>query len=213
MKPLPRLLSFLNEKAQLFPTPDFPNHLFKCVSSSQRLILAPLALPPGRGVLGAACPRGAGGAGVEEKGASGAAGGQAFLKMNAPLARPSAFSSHTSVISVKIKIQTVKIQLKGYPVSPAPFTEGTDPTPILVTGPALSETQQDPVGLLGTKAFLCPPFLVFRKWASFSLHDLPRAPRGRFRQLLIRKGRGSRAREEPSRTIAQPRGRIRGRHT
>ena len=25
------------------------------------------------------------------------------------------------------------------------------------------ETEQDPVGLLGTKAFLCPPFLDFRK--------------------------------------------------
>ena len=25
------------------------------------------------------------------------------------------------------------------------------------------ETEEDPVGLLGTKAFLCPPFLDYRK--------------------------------------------------
>ena len=30
-----------------------------------------------------------------------------------------------------------------------------------------------PVDLLGTKASLCPPFLIFRKWASFNLHGLP----------------------------------------
>ena len=30
-----------------------------------------------------------------------------------------------------------------------------------------------PVGLLGTKAFLCPEFLVFRKWASLGLLGLP----------------------------------------
>jgi len=51
-------------------------------------------------------------------------------------------------------------------------------------------TKQGSLGLLGTKAFLCPPLLVFRIWASFSLHDLPCAPRGRFRQMLIREGRG-----------------------
>ena len=32
-------------------------------------------------------------------------------------------------------------------------------------------TEQGPVGLLGTEAFLGSPFLVFRKWASFSLHS------------------------------------------
>ena len=41
-------------------------------------------------------------------------------------------------------------------------------------------------------AFLCPPFLVLRKWAWFSLHGLPWVPRGRFGQLLIREGRGCR---------------------
>lgn len=46
------------------------------------------------------------------------------------------------------------------------------------------------MGLLGTKAFLCPAFLVFRKWVSFSLHALPWAPRGRSRQVLIRERRG-----------------------
>ena len=41
-----------------------------------------------------------------------------------------------------------------------------------------SETKQDPVGLRGTGAFL------------FSLHDLHWVPNGRFKQLLIREGRG-----------------------
>jgi len=36
-----------------------------------------------------------------------------------------------------------------------------------------SETKHSPVGLLGTKDFLCPLFLILRKWASFSHHDLP----------------------------------------
>jgi len=35
------------------------------------------------------------------------------------------------------------------------------------------EIEQIPAGLLGTNAFLCSSLLVFRKWASFSLHDLP----------------------------------------
>lgn len=50
-------------------------------------------------------------------------------------------------------------------------------------------TEQSPVGLLRTKAFLCSPFLVCRKWASFSLYGLPCVWGGRFRQLLIRRGR------------------------
>jgi len=36
---------------------------------------------------------------------------------------------------------------------------------------------ETPMGLLGAKAFLCPPFLDYRKDASFSLPDLPRVPR------------------------------------
>ena len=43
------------------------------------------------------------------------------------------------------------------------------------------------------------PFLIFRKWASFSLQDVPWVPRGRFRQLLIREGRDAETREEQSR--------------
>ena len=39
-----------------------------------------------------------------------------------------------------------------------------------------TETQQEPVGLLYTEDFL------------FSLHDLPWAPKGRFKQLLIKEG-------------------------
>ena len=47
------------------------------------------------------------------------------------------------------------------------------------------------MGLLGTKALLCPPFLVFRKWASFTLHGFPC-------QILAdqRKGGDAKTREE-----------------
>ena len=51
------------------------------------------------------------------------------------------------------------------------------------------ETQQDPMGLPGTKVFLCTPFCLNRKWASFSLQDLPGVPTERFKQLLIREGK------------------------
>ena len=62
------------------------------------------------------------------------------------------------------------------------------------------ETQQDPVGLLGTKAFLGPPFLDYRKWASFSLQDLPCVPKGRYKQLET--GGGVETRQEQSRNSA-----------
>ena len=39
------------------------------------------------------------------------------------------------------------------------------------------------------RSFSVSHFLFFRKWASFSLHSPPWVPRGKFRQLLIRKGR------------------------
>ena len=55
------------------------------------------------------------------------------------------------------------------------------------------------MGLLGTKSFLCPPFLDYRKSISFSLKDLPLVPKGRFRQLLIREERGYETRQEQSR--------------
>ena len=46
----------------------------------------------------------------------------------------------------------------------------------------------DPVVLQSTKAFLSPVFLHYRKQASFSLHDLPWVPMGKFSsvQLLSR---------------------------
>ena len=47
-----------------------------------------------------------------------------------------------------------------------------------------TETERDPVGFLGTRAFL------------FGLHDLPSVPKGRFKQLLIREGRGCRDKGE-----------------
>ena len=36
-----------------------------------------------------------------------------------------------------------------------------------------SDTEQGPVGLLGTKSFCVPRFFDYRKQPSFSLHDLP----------------------------------------
>ena len=48
-----------------------------------------------------------------------------------------------------------------------------------------SVAEQGTEGLLGTKAFLCP---CLRKWASFSLCGLSRAPRGR---TAAERGRGA----------------------
>ena len=45
-------------------------------------------------------------------------------------------------------------------------------------------------GTLCMEAFLGPQFLVCRKYVSCRFHDLPWVPKGRFKQLLIRKGRG-----------------------
>ena len=66
--------------------------------------------------------------------------------------------------------------------------------------PGVTETQQDVVGLLGTEAFLGPPFLDHRKWASFSLQDLPWIPKVRSRQL--EKGGGAETRQAQSRNSA-----------
>ena len=54
------------------------------------------------------------------------------------------------------------------------------------------------MGLLGTKAFLCPPFLVFRKWVLIQLPWPSLSSQGRFRQLLIREGGDAKTREEQS---------------
>ena len=75
-------------------------------------------------------------------------------------------------------------------------------------GGSKPEMEQGPLGLLGTKAFLWPPLFIFRKWASFCLHDLPWVPRGTFRQLLIRKGGDAETKEEQSSNKRQPWGRI-----
>ena len=56
----------------------------------------------------------------------------------------------------------------------------------------MAEMKQDPLDLLGTKAFLCFPFLDYRKTALYSFQDLPWDPKGRFQQLLIRERRGHR---------------------
>ena len=54
------------------------------------------------------------------------------------------------------------------------------------------DTMQGPVGLLGTRFFCVPHFFDYRKQPSFSLHDLPWVPTGRFKQLLIREGEDER---------------------
>ena len=59
-----------------------------------------------------------------------------------------------------------------------------------------SDTEQDHMGPLGTKAFLSPPFLWLQ--VSVSLHVLLWVPTGSFRELLIREGRGRETREEQS---------------
>ena len=55
------------------------------------------------------------------------------------------------------------------------------------------------MGLPGTMAFCVPHPFDFRKQPSFSLRDLPWVPTGRFKQLLMRKGRGCETREKQSR--------------
>jgi len=53
----------------------------------------------------------------------------------------------------------------------------------------IHDTVQGTVGLLSTR--LCVPhFFDYRKQPSFSPHDLPGVPMGRFKQLLIRERRG-----------------------
>ena len=46
------------------------------------------------------------------------------------------------------------------------------------------------MGRPGIKTFLCPLFHVCRKQTSFKPPDLPWVPMGRFKQLLIKEGRG-----------------------
>lgn len=58
-----------------------------------------------------------------------------------------------------------------------------DYRPNLITNQ--TEMGQDPVGLSQTQSFPYASLLVCRKWASFSLLDLPLVPRGRFKSLLI----------------------------
>ena len=55
------------------------------------------------------------------------------------------------------------------------------------------------MGLPGTKAFCVPHPFDYRKQPSFSLHDLPWVPIGRFKQLLVREGRGCETREKQPR--------------
>ena len=51
-------------------------------------------------------------------------------------------------------------------------------------------TKQDPVGLLGTKAFLCPHFLITGSRLHSASMTFPEFQWGRFKQLLIREWRG-----------------------
>jgi len=61
---------------------------------------------------------------------------------------------------------------------------------------AAGDTMQSPVGFLGTRPFCIPHFFNYGKQALFSLHDLPRFPRGRFKKLLIREERGCETRDK-----------------
>ena len=61
-----------------------------------------------------------------------------------------------------------------------------------------TDIKQGPLGLLGTKTFCVPHFFDYRKQPSFSLHDCPWVTKGRFKQLLIRKGRGWKIKEKQS---------------
>ena len=69
----------------------------------------------------------------------------------------------------------------------------------------------DPSSNIEHKAPLCFPhhFLDYREQPSFSLHDLPWVPWGRFKQLLIREGRACETREKQSReTVMQSWGKV-----
>ena len=64
--------------------------------------------------------------------------------------------------------------------------------------PQGSVAEPGPIGLLGTKAFLCPPCLILRKWASFSLHGLPWV-QGQVQTVADQEREGRQTREEQSR--------------
>ena len=72
-----------------------------------------------------------------------------------------------------------------------------------------NETEQDPVGILEAKAFLCTLFPDYRKYRSCclyppcTLHDLPWAPRIRFKQSLIREGKGGGDKGESSAALGR----------
>ena len=67
-----------------------------------------------------------------------------------------------------------------------------------LTGP---DTEPGPVGLLGTTPLCVPHFFDYRKQSSFSFHDFLWVLTGRFKQLLIKEGRGGETREKQSRAV------------
>ena len=77
--------------------------------------------------------------------------------------------------------------------------------------------EQDPVRLLSTKAFLCPPFL----WLGNRLHsaskNFPEFQLGRFKQLLIRRegmqDKGGAVKRNNSAALGQAPGSPQGIHT
>ena len=60
------------------------------------------------------------------------------------------------------------------------------------------ETKQDPMGLLGMEAFLCPPFLVCRKQSSASM-TFPELQKSSSNSCYSGKGGDAKTREEQSR--------------
>ena len=74
---------------------------------------------------------------------------------------------------------------------------------IMASWTGARDTKQDPVGFPDTKPVLCPPFLDYRKWASFSLHYLSWVPTSRFKLLLTREGWMQRQRRSNSPALGQ----------
>lgn len=86
--------------------------------------------------------------------------------------------NETQKKETKVKTENINQQELNTDCQPAQVTclSFLDTSPVGVFWNSLrtsTYTKQDPVGVLGTKAFLCLSFLGYRKLASFSLHDLP----------------------------------------
>ena len=89
----------------------------------------------------------------------------------------SKFSSHFEISSEAINISSFSCKILPSKPGQSEVAGSDASSHILLCHIYNSETKQGPVCLLGTKAFLCLSFLDYRKWTSFSLHDLQRIPK------------------------------------